>query len=506
MKRWFGWLCLVAILVPVVARAAGPRTLFKAQDIARARQNIARYPWAQEIVAQWRRSVQKVMQEGRPFVEEMISELTPWPTYGQNCPVCVGKLSSMGECGIYRWTPDDPDKLVCKYCKTTYPNPKFPETGRLVCPRMGQSFTYYETDAERAHPEDPSGRYAFRWVRWPVHTSWSGLIRTYKTRYVVSKALPLAKLYALTGDVRYAERAAWILDRLARVYPNYLFHSYNGTYADWPPAKVAKELGRHPRAGRFPNEVIINAFGLHQRKDYAELCNGFWGAGRYSCSGGDGRVLLDMTVAYDLIREARYADSQRVLTPEMERRVVHDLILAGYEDCRNWQDINNKCGPGRALSAAVGILFNRPEGVRWAYEGFQQLMERCFHFDGCCKESPSYASMHLTLMRDIPEILRGCDAPSSAHPSPGDRTEPLRPFQHITRYRLALESMVRILAPGRRYPVIGDTHAGSGIRPIRAEILTARYGPRYAGLLEQVQGKKLSEAGSEYALWYRDPD
>ena len=75
----------------------------------------------------------------------------------------------------------------------------------------------------------------------------------------INLTLPLANLYAVTGELRYAERAVWILDRFARVYPNYLFHSYNGIYADCPPSEAALELGRHPRAGRFPKEVIINA-------------------------------------------------------------------------------------------------------------------------------------------------------------------------------------------------------------------------------------------------------
>ena len=140
----------------------------------------------------------------------------------------------------------------------------------------------------------------------------------------------------MTGEVRYAERAAWILDRFARVYPNYLFHSYNGTYADCPPAEAARELGRHPRAGRFPKEVIINAFGLHQYKDHAQLNVGFWGAGRYSCSGGDGGTILQMLVAYDLIRDARHPDGTPVLTPEMDRRIRDDLLLAGCEDSENW--------------------------------------------------------------------------------------------------------------------------------------------------------------------------
>jgi len=498
-------LSLTLILLPATLRAE-PCTLYKAEDVAHARENAARYPWAQAIVASWERSVRLVMEKDRDFIDEMLPELTPWPTYGQNCPVCVGKKSSMGECGIYRWDVAEPDKLACKYCGTVYPNPKYPETGKLVCPKMGQTFTYYETDEERAHPEDKSGKYAFRWVGWPVHTSFSGLIRTYKAGCVVGQILPLAKLYAITGEVQYAERAAWILDRFARVYPHYLFHSYNGTYADWPPADVAQELGANPRAGKFPKEVVVNAFGLHQAKDYAMLCNGFWGSGRYSCSGGDGSTILAMTVAYDLIREAKHPDGTPVLTAEMDRRIVDDLILAGCADSANWQDINNKCGPGRALSAAVGVLFGRPESARWAFDGFEQLMDECFHFDGFCMESPSYSSMHLGLMRDIPEILRGYSDPPGYQPDEGKRLDDLEPFDQIGRYRLALESMVRMMAPGRRYPVIGDTHYRTGLSTIWAEILADRYGPQYAGLLEEVQGKSLQEAGSEYALWYRDPD
>jgi len=498
-------LLLAVLLLPVVVLAE-PCTLYKAGDVANARKNVERYKWAQRIVEGWKRSVRLVMEKDRRFVEEMIPELTLWSTYGQNCPVCVGKKSSMGECGIYKWSVDKPDRLVCKYCGTVYPNAKYPETGKLVCPRMGQTFSYYETEEERAHPEDKSGKYGFRWVGWPVHTSWSGIIRSNKAGYVVGKVLPLAKLYALTGEVKYAERAVWIMDRFARVFPNYLFHSYNGTYADCPPAEAATELGKNPRAGKFPKEVIVNAFGLHQYKGYASLNVGFWGAGRYSCSGGDGGTILNMTVAYDLIRDAKHADGTPLLSPETDRRIVNDLLLAGCNDSENWKAINNKCGPGRALSAAVGILFERPQSARWALEGFQRLMDDCFHFDGFCTESPSYSSMHLGLLRNIPEILRGYSDPPAYRPEQGERIENLEPFKDIGRYRLALESMVRMMVPGRRYPAIGDTHYRAGISAIWVEVLADRYGQEYAGLLEAVQGAKLPDAGSEYALWYRKAD
>ncbi len=506
---WYRGLCGLMILVAVAQVAVAlcePCTLYKAADVATARENVKRYKWAQDIVRSWENSVAYAMEQDRQFFEEMIPELTNWPEYGQNCPACVGKQSSMGECGLYRWDVKDPDKLVCKYCGTVYPNPEYPETGSMTCRKMGQTFTYYETEAERAHPDEAPNKYAFKWVSWPVHTSWSGIIRSKKSGWCMAKILPLAKLYAVTGKVEYAERCAWILDRAAHCYPNWLFHSYNGTYADCPPGEAAANLGKYGRGGKFPKEVIIDPFNRHQSKDNATLCNGFWGAGRYGCSGSDGGYILGCTVAYDLIRAAKYEDGRPVITPEMDKRIVEDLILAGTTDSEYWKDINNKSGRGRALSAATGIMFGRPAGARRALDGFEQLMTRCFHFDGFCKESPSYSAMHLGMMRDIPEILRGYSDPEGYQPEAGERFDNLNPFEHVGRYRLALESMVRMLGPHKRYPCIGDTSHGAGLSAAYVEILADRYSPDYAGLLETVQNAKLAERGSEYALWYRDPD
>ncbi len=470
-------------------------------DFARA--NVAKYSWARAIVEGWREEVTYALEQGRDFFEEMIAELTLWPEYGQNCPVCVGKMSSMGECGIYQWDVGAPDRLVCSYCKTEYPNADYPETGSVTAPRMGQTFTFYETDEERAHPHDRSGRYAFKWVNYPVHTSWSGVLRSKRATWCVEQMELLAKLYAVVGEVECAERAAWILDIFAQRYPNWLFHAYDGTVADLPPAAAAAEMGRNPRGGKFAPESIISAFeGRHQQGDHAVLCNGFWGAGRLGCSGSDSGFLLEALRCYQLVRPARYADGRAVLTPEMERRICQDLLIAGWDDTEHWDEINNKCGRGRALSGAMGMLFERPHGVRRALEGLEKLMEEAFHFDGFCTESPSYSDMHLNLMRDIPEVLVGY----AGLPDEAEVSQDFDPFARFDRYRLALESMVRMLDPSLQYPVIGDTHRGGGIQAIHAEVLTYHYNRRYAALLEKAQGAPLSQAGGEYALWHRDPD
>jgi hypothetical protein len=116
--------------------------------------------------------------------------------------------------------------------------------------------------------------------------------------------------------------------------------------------------------------------------------------------------------------------------------------------------------------------------------------------------------MHLSLMENIPVILRGYSDPPGfkASGKGGQRYDNLNPFEHVQRYRLALESMVRMLTPNHRYPVIGDTHYGQGLSAYYAELLTDWYGPRYAGLLETAQHASLAAKGGERALWYREPD
>lgn len=477
------------------------------QNTGFARENYRRHTWAQDVVKGWKQDVAYAMKQDRAFFDRMLPTLTPWPEYGQNCPACVGRLSTMGETGLYEWSIENPDRLVCKYCRTEYPNADYPETGHLTAPRMGQTFSYYLNDEERAHPDEKTGVYAFRWITEPAHTSWSGILRSQQGRWCFEQVLPLAWLYVLTDDISCAERVIWILDIAAQRYPNWLFHAYDGTYADCPPAEAAAELGRHPRGGRFPAETIITAFeGRHREGDHAALFRGFWGAGRFGCSGGDAGILLKMTLAYDLVRDAKKSDGSTLLHPEADERIRRDLLLAGCEDMEHWNEINNKCGPARALSAIIGRLFNRPDGVRRAIEGFEALIEKGFHADGFCTESPSYSDMFLNLMRQIPDLLAGYTDPPDYIPEQGDRLENFDPYTYFGHYRLALESMIRMLDPNMLYPVIGDTHAGNGLKSIHAEVLTAHYGRQYAGLLERTLGAPLAEAGDEYALRHRDPD
>lgn len=484
----------------------GMQTLYKPRDVENARRNAERYGWARDLVAGWKRDAAYALGKDRAFFDGLIPALTPGTHYGQSCPHCVGKQSLMGT-SPFDWQVTDPDRITCRACGAVYPNDRYPETGALECPRMGQTFTYYETPEERAHPEDRA-RYALRWLGdLPEMTSFSGMIRDRKVRWAAGQVIRMAKLYALYGDAACAERAAWILDRFARVFPGYLYHSYDGSYADWPPAEVAENMGRHGGGGRMPKEVIRHAYGLNQHEDHATLFNGFWGAGRLDTHGkGSGAgMLIDMTVAYDLIREARFPDGRPVVGDGTGRRIVDNLLVAGCADLEHWDNLTNLGVVTFSLSAAVGLLLSQPDRVRRALDGFNRMMDQRYHFDGFYTETPAYAITNFSTAREMPDLLLGYSDPPGYTPKEGPRIENLNPFAsgHFNR---AMLSMVRMLAPGNRLPVIGDTHYDTGADASFVEVLAARLGGPYAGMLEAIQGAGLAEKGSEYALWFRPAD
>ena len=490
--------------------STGPRTMYKPQDIEKARCNLARYGWAQEIVRGWEKAVEFAMQQDRAFFETFVPELTPGTHYGQNCPYCVGKQSLMGG-GRFTWSIDAPDRIVCGDCGTAYPNEAYPETGVLECPRMRQTFAYYETPGEREHTGERA-EYALQWLGdRPTMTSFSGHIRFRKVSWTWGQALTLAKLYAVTDEIAYAERAAWILDRFARVFPHCLYHSYDGSVADWPPAEVAANMGEQealdgPRGGRFPRDAVRHAYDLNRYDDYSTLYNGFWGAGRLNVhgKGSDAGPLFSMAVAYDLIREAQYPGGRRLMDEGMERRILNDLIVAGCTDMEHWDSLSNKGTAVLVLSAAVGMLLEQPQRVHRARDGFQRMLDDRYHFDGFYSESPAYAAHNFSNVHELADLLCGYSDPPGYRPGEGTRLEQLDPF--AGRLHLALQSLMRMLTPGNRMPVIGDTRYDTGADLLSAEVLAARLGGPYASLLEIIQGAGLSAKGSEYALWYRPPD
>jgi len=75
---------------PVSSGAAGrdlaPRTLYRSADFARAKRNIARYPWAAEIYARLKSEAAGLLKLDREAIRAFIPKRTPLAAI--KCPVC----------------------------------------------------------------------------------------------------------------------------------------------------------------------------------------------------------------------------------------------------------------------------------------------------------------------------------------------------------------------------------------------------------------------------------
>ena len=301
-----------------------PRILSEA-DLTRARANIKNSGWAKQWFDARKARADYLVAQPPEYVESMLSELTPANPYGTTCPNCVGKKSQEGAGhGIMNWNHREPDILRCTKCGQVYPDPGFPETAVLQAPRMGQEFTYYLNAAERANPDDRSGKLAYHWVGKPLHMSFSGLIRYHKAGFMRDGALDLAYAYALTGNAVYAVRARDILVRFAHCYRNWLYHDYWDTIADcdpmyaaWHDKSLPLEWKKHLATGAFAGDSL----------EKAGMLQSYWGGGRYHPSTDTVGGVADLALAYDLVADAKDVEGKPVWSPAERDIVERDLLL-----------------------------------------------------------------------------------------------------------------------------------------------------------------------------------
>ncbi|MBR4674621.1 MAG: heparinase II/III family protein [Victivallales bacterium] len=150
-----------------------------------------------------------------------------------SCPK-KGCLNPQGSCFI--WDIKQPDKLVCRTCKTVFPNKDYPITGETVATApSGRKchFPYYERDG------------------WHYHIQ-AGI--DYRKRdYFSEAARSLAILYYQTKEEQYGRRAALILLHFARHYGDicykYDFPFAPNTFRNGVPA--LNDMEPHGRISRF---------------------------------------------------------------------------------------------------------------------------------------------------------------------------------------------------------------------------------------------------------------
>lgn len=468
---------------------AHPALGIKAEDITRARANIAAHDWAKkyrdDLVTSLDTDIARLTPE---FVESMIPETTPLDRVYTPCPACRDLGKPYNPHGNWQWHPNWKERLRCATCNTVFPNPKYPETVVLHT-KWGkpQTLTFYGGE-----PFNVFGR--------TVRPSFAGSIRARKAEWMGVLARRLGEAYALTGDPKYAAACRPILLRFSEVYPNWLVHTGYGDFADMDP-KVASE-----NINALPEDELVYPPNVPDRK----LETGYWSAGRASGVGMEGSFVRRVVEAYDLTCTANAAGAP-VYSEDEKKQIEEKLLLESTVLLVCDSAINNKAVGNRTAAGLVGMCTGIPGLVRFGLDGFTQTMKSWFLPDGATPESSSYALMTLDGMIALPQAARGYSDPPNYTDMNKVRYDKLDLY-HDPLFANVWRTLYATQQGDLSYPPLADMYAPlanlnrtSTLGPHYAEIMAANYPENtdFQALLREVTAT--SGIDAEVAIYARDP-
>ncbi len=272
------------------------------------------------------------------------------------CPNCDEGTQE----GELSWNITTPEHVFCRYCGMRFPNEKFPDTGVLKAVNpLGevQEYPYWE---------DENGyRYFFKAKGWYVARG-----------YFSNVALSFAQLYYLTGESKYARRAALILDKFALVYPGYCVTN------DYP--------GRQKSLFE-KNEPPYPYWG------------GKWNRWFY------GDIPTDLARAYDVIYDSGELEKLSVeQNADVKGRIENDFFRAAVEFVCTYPIYLSNMDPTihRGL-ITVGRVIGEPDYIHDAVDRIKQLFDKRFFFDGVWKEcAVSYHNQTIGGLRSASGLRR----------------------------------------------------------------------------------------------------
>lgn len=471
---------------------------YDAAAIARARDNVATQDWAQQWLRGQVAFADEIVAQPDGWIISMIPMEAPSHAYGFTCPVCVGTKSQEGVGDpLVQWNYRNPDAFSCRSCGTLFPNDNYPETQVLQLPRTGHSVNYYMNPSEQAQPEDRSGKLAWHWVGYPIHNSFTGIIRERKIAFMRDAVQCLGLAYLFTEDARYAITARDILVRFAACYRQWPYRDYWDTYADcdplyaaWHDKALPIEWKRHLSEQAYADDTM----------ERASMLQTYWGAGRLHPSTDNISGLTGVVQAYDFTCNATGADGTPVWDVDSRCAVERDFILEWVMGAEPYvggpgkaDEDNNKSPRVYNAMAAVGKCLGIPEYVDVALRGYERVRDGSFLFDGFSSESPSYTAMYLSQLLIVPETLYGYRWPADFT----GRSGTVDLYAQDPKLGMMYRSVLDTLLPDGRYLPLSDTRLPTKPPEGIVQMGTRRYPEYYHGMLASLY----KNSGDEYAVF-----
>jgi hypothetical protein len=333
---------LLDVKLTIQGRPEHPTVYMTRADIELAKKNREQFAWA-------KKAADKIIKDADEWAnksDDDIRKLLPKPgacfAYGfSGCPICGGKIGGWwGTQGCA--TFDDPGHVKCDKGHRL-PDDAHPDAGEGWTDKSGKK--YYFVGAYNAFVIDT----------------------------LLTDALkPLCNAYALTGDAKYGNKAAMLLDELARLYPT----CDKGSW-DYP---------SNPPSGRF---------------------NRPW----YQVA----RTLISYTNFYDILMMGDALNSPSSVAGKTKREnIEQNMLLNGarycYEQSLEHPSLTNGQADYIRGAMVVGVAMGIPEYIAWTVDGpysIRNMIENNIDRDGQYYETSSLYSHHSQyLYMDIAEILK----------------------------------------------------------------------------------------------------
>jgi hypothetical protein len=362
-RQLLGWLLVVAAMGVGWVDAKEASVLVTAEMRARAVENSRQHPWAKKIQAGATAAAKAWLAKSDEELAAMVtSQELPralnskagvlYEKKSPGCPKCGEKILAYQEA----WKPDPQGKtwkLQCPSCGEIFPKNDFAafyataldEHGCFRRDRGDRSLLF---NAEHPDPSDPLHKlyvddgYGMQDERGEVHHI---IARYNDLRWMaVRNALgALVRAYTYTDDVRYAHKAAVLLDRIADVYPD----------MDYKPLARLGFQHNHggPGQGRVVGSISECAVSQGLASAYDRVYDGI-------CRDKDFAV-------YDARKAERYALPQRSGTAEVCRHIEKHLLLEILRSCKD-RRIDGNLGMTHTCTAVTALaLDDGEETPRW---------------------------------------------------------------------------------------------------------------------------------------------
>lgn len=361
--------------------------------------------------------ISALKREVDPFIQmslEEVKALVPTASgiYFIGCPNCNGGAQEMN---VLSWKPEFGNKLKCNYCNMVFPNEQYPENHeKVIIAPSGAKQVY------RYHQNAQGNQYFYEAHSWFERWKW-----------IQQNGERLAKIYSLTKDNAYGDRAAVIAGRFAQLFPDYAIRY------DYPSA--AKKF--FPADQKWPYEGLVPYRGAK------------WNWWAY------GDIPIQMANVYEFLKnEYDWKRMDAFIGTETDKRIVKDLLILGYEFTATNPELYTNMSPGMYRDMVrLGRILNKPDMVHDGVNRFSEFLKLGFFADGWWKEgTASYHDQTIGGLKNVASAAHGYSDPPEYVTNRFDNLDLTNKMPFYTK---ALQvSQEAILPNGRKIP-INDTWA-----------------------------------------------